>query len=344
MENEKEVRVIGNASDEQKEQARKRVEKTLSDPESAFSEAAKEKLARLEYPKSKEEIEIIRFINERLKSLMKECGAEPYDISAENFHILPPDLYHEMNNNEDNHASAVIYQQKVLIDADSVRGNLLFFASLAAHESAHLRGHLALEVNESPQSGHFDETRYRRGWTVGSSRKKKEEGEGHSHFMGVHEAIATMVQKNMIGEILELPLFADEKELRESETWGKVKALVSEIKKIPEDDIIWVNPKNLEEGESYGYPAQRKTLEYVFFEVQKQFPEQYKTADDVYQEFLKAQFTGQMLSVARMIEKTFGEGSFRTLGNMDKGENSGIITLEALKKARMRTLRDAEQQ
>jgi len=36
------------------------------------------------------------------------------------------------------------------------------------------------------------------------------------------------------------------------------------------------------------------------------------------------------------VEKTFGEGSFRLLGNMDTDEKSGVLHLEALKEARRR--------
>ena len=67
--------------------------------------------------------------------------------------------------------------------------------------------------------------------------------------------------------------------------------------------------------------------------------DQYADADEVYKVFLKAHFTGQLLPIARLVEKTFGEGSFRLLGNMDTENKSGVLHLESLKKARMRQVK-----
>jgi len=59
----------------------------------------------------------------------------------------------------------------------------------------------------------------------------------------------------------------------------------------------------------------------------------------VYKVFLKAHFTGRLLPIGRLIEKTFGEGSFRLLGNMDTDDESGALHLESLEKARRRQIR-----
>jgi len=47
------------------------------------------------------------------------------------------------------------------------------------------------------------------------------------------------------------------------------------------------------------------------------------------------------LPIARLMEKTFGEGSFRLLGNMETSNESGILHLESLQKARARYLRES---
>src|SRR3989344_2476044 len=108
----------------------------------------------------------------------------------------------------------------------------------------------------------------------------------------------------------------------------------------PEDDIIWVDKKNKNDWETVPYLQQRDVLNYVCAEIQKQFPDEYKSADDVYKTFLNAHFTGRLLPLARLVEETFGEGSFRLLGNMDTDRQSGILHLESLKKARARQTRE----
>jgi len=77
----------------------------------------------------------------------------------------------------------------------------------------------------------------------------------------------------------------------------------------------------------------------VCAEIQKEFPEKFKSADDVYKIFLNAHFTGHLVTIGRLVEKTFGEGSFRELGNMGSDKESGVLCLEFLKKARARQIR-----
>ena len=78
-------------------------------------------------------------------------------------------------------------------------------------------------------------------------------------------------------------------------------------------------------------------------EIQKQFPDQYQSADDVFKVFLNAHFTGKLLPIGRLVEKTFGEGAFRALGNMGTHREDGALHFETLKKARARQIRKREE-
>jgi hypothetical protein len=46
------------------------------------------------------------------------------------------------------------------------------------------------------------------------------------------------------------------------------------------------------------------------------------------------------LTIARLVERTFGEGSFRALGSMDAAQDSAILSLETLRRARARQSRN----
>ena len=61
-------------------------------------------------------------------------------------------------------------------------------------------------------------------------------------------------------------------------------------------------------------------------------------ADEVFQEFSNAQFNGRLMTIARLVEGTFGKGSFRILGNMDTDSNSATLCLETLKKLRLQNI------
>lgn len=343
MENTKEMRIIGKSTEQRKEVMGQLMELALQDPYELFSPKKREKIKRMEYPKSEEETEVLLFVDDKMKKLSSECGAEPYDIPVANTHIVPDELFYEINGSGNKLADAggIIGNQSIFMKASAARKSTFVLGTLSAHEGFHLRGHLTRELNETESEDDFELTNFREGISVNSTQKKNKNGEVHRHFEGAHEALASLMEKNMVPVLMEHPLFAEYKKWRESEEGKKTWSELAKKLKVSEEEITWVNPEKTDEYEKLASLKQRKTLEYVFEEIQKQFPEQYETAEDVYKEFLKTQFTGRLLPVARLVEKTFGEGSFRMLGSMDTDKNSAIVTLEALKKARMRTLRDA---
>jgi hypothetical protein len=51
---------------------------------------------------------------------------------------------------------------------------------------------------------------------------------------------------------------------------------------------------------------------------------------------LNAHFTGRLLEIGRLVEKTFGKESFRILGNMDTDGKSAVLCFETLKKMCLR--------
>ena len=167
-------------------------------------------------------------------------------------------------------------------------------------------------------------------------------GKYHEHFEGLHEAIVSEVEKRALPQILDLPELAKEKEWLLSDEAKELRKKLAERKKIPEDDIVWVGKKGKNDWETVSYPQQRGVLQYVCTEIQEQCPDRYQSADAVFKEFLRAHFTGQLLQIARPVEETFGEGSFRLLGNMATEEQDAVLHLESLKKARARVLKSAE--
>jgi len=57
---------------------------------------------------------------------------------------------------------------------------------------------------------------------------------------------------------------------------------------------------------------------------------------------LKSNFSGKLLSIASLVEKTFGEGYFRILGTMTNKPDSAIQMLEVLRKARLRKTKNKD--
>ncbi len=333
MEKGPEIRIIGEASLEKKEQVRREIDQAFFNHLESLSPQEREELKKLEYPKSEKELVLIDFVNEETSRLMREAGIEPHDIPAENLHIVPGEMYKKIDK-ENGNALAFGEKQGIVFNAQLFRNNLVYFGSVAFHEMLHLKAHLSVEVQEEGDKA--NKTLYREGVAVRALQKHGHHGRYHVHFDGLHEAIVAEAEKRFLTRLLDCPELAKEKEWLTSDEAKEMIKKLAEEKEIPEDDIIWIGKKGKNDWETISYSQQRNVLNYVCLEIQKQFPDKYKSADDVYVLFLNAHFTGRLLELGRLVEKTFGEGSFRLLGNMNTDWRNGVLYLESLKKARAR--------
>ena len=336
MENGPQIRTIGNASERQKEQSKNILKERLFSHFDSLLQRDRDELQRFEYPKSETVVALIDFANKETSRLMEEINIEPYDVPVENYHIVLEEFYKRVVGNNSN-AIAHTSEQGMLFNGRKFEGNHVHFGAVAIHETLHLKAHLSLEVSET--NGTVSTSNYRRGVKVGSLQEHSDVGMYHEHFKGLDEAIVATQEKKSLERLLEVPQLTKEKEWMLSDSAKQLKKELSAQKGVSEGDIIWVDEKNYE---IVSYPKQRETLQFICSEIQIQFPEQYKNSDDVFNEFLKSHFTGKLLPIARLVERTFGEGSFRLLGNMDTDKSSGVLHLESFKKARMRQLRSKE--
>lgn len=331
MEKTPEFRIVGNASAEKKAEVKKELADSLFSHLASLSKKERDLLRKFEYPKTEQERALIGFANRETDRLMEEAGVEPYDIPEENYHIVPTEIYQKTEPKPgDSTATTLYHKQGIWLDAAWARSNAVSFGSTSFHETLHLKGHFSAEVNES--GGGTDKSSYREGVAVRSLQRFGLHGKEHVHFFGLHEAIVSEQQKGSHQRLLEEPALAEERKWLTSNKAEKLRAAYSQKYNIPEDDITWVGKDG--DWKALAYREQRDVLAYVCEEIQKEFPGTYPTADDVFKEFLRAHFTGQLPPIARLTEKTFGEGKFRLLGNMSDDKESAVLALESLKKAR----------
>ncbi len=330
MEKGREVRIVGEASNEKKDQVRKEIQQALFSHLESLSLQEKEQFEKLEYSKSDKELALIQFANKETSRLMQEAGIEPYDVAVDNFHIIPPELYKDTVGNQGTAVASNI-RQGIIFNAQHFRNNPVNFGAVALHELLHLKAHFSVEIQE--KNNEVSKTPYREGVTVRALQKYGHRGY-HQHFAGLHEAIVAETEKRLLAKLLDCPELAKEKEWLMSDEAKEMKKKLAEKKEISEDDIIWISKRGNDDWKTVSYPRQRDVLNYLCTEIQKQFPDKYQSADDVYKIFLNAHFTGRLLLLARFIEKTFGETSFRLLGNMSTNAESGVLHLESLQQMR----------
>jgi len=333
-------KIIGNAPEEEKEKVKKTYEDRLCSHAETLVGIDKENFRKFEYPKTEKELKIINLINKETNRLLEEVGVKPFDVSSDNFHIVPPEIYKKIKNKEDNSSAATSFEYQVMIfDAEKSRDNSMNFLADSLHELLHLKSHTSIQVEKDGEK--IKSHLFREGMGVRASAKKIKEIGHHMHFNGLHEAIVATQEKKSFHELIKDPIFAEEKRVMESQEFLEAKKKISEKSNIPEDEFTWVDT-NKKKFFSFGYLSIRKTLDYVLEEIQKEFSEKYASKDDVFKEFLKAHLQGGLLTIAHLVEDTFGDGSFRLLGNMDKDTNSAITHLETLKQGRNRFLKSKE--
>ena len=311
---------------------------------SNLSKKEQERIRTMEYPKSTEQQFLINLADKKTTELMEKCGVSGYKVPEKNFHLLPAQVYEECRGGQSGDSGTEAFtchtSQGVFVKADDMRNDNLFFGETVFHELLHFKSHFALEA-KTEEAGDEEKRRprvrasiYRSGSTVYSSMKKDREGELHAHFKGLDEAVVSYEERKFAKDtLMNLPMFQREKEWLDSPEAELIKDNISRERRVPKEYITWVS-KDGKEFRAISYGHITETYDYVLNEIQKEFPDKYPAKDDISREFLKSMFDGKLLGLARIVEKTFGKGSFRVLGIMTTKPDSAINVFESLKSLR----------
>src|SRR3989344_5679825 len=71
-----------------------------------------------------------------------------------------------------------------------------------------------------------------------------------------------------------------------------------------------LNEKEFIKTFGVSYIWEQLSLMEIMDEIQKKYPEKYKNRDDIFKIFGEAYFTGKLLKLRKIVDKTFGAGSF----------------------------------
>jgi hypothetical protein len=329
-----EPRIVGKASEEKK----KELTKLILDRFGEFHgknlpEKIKEELEKNEIPKMPYEIEAIKIANDITNKLLERFGLTPFDIPDKNIHILPEKLFKEIRGGIEKVRGSTFYKdQLILINNEEIK-DVFSKIEVIFHEIIHLKGHLSIEITEK-ESNSFGYRIYRSGLEIVSSIKKLEEGLGFYAFKGLNEAVVEeIVKKNFWEFIKRNPYLKEEYEWQNSEEAQKIKKELAEKHNIPIEEIMWVS-KDGKDYDNFGYYPQRKILYHIVKILYQDNIDKFKSQDEVMDLFIKAHFDGKILEIARLIEKSFGEGSFERIDAMGLDENSANYLMNYLLKKR----------
>ncbi len=347
------IRAVGRGAEEMKERYKKDIIGKLTEHREGLPPVDLERIKKYELEKSQEQLEIIEMTNRQTNELMESLGLKPFDITADNIHIINKRFLNDFGYDEERAAGqALWHKQGILILKQDLQDNPLYFANVVFHEILHLKQHLTIEVSED-KNGKPKVALYRWGVYAESPEKSVErEKVAHSHFGGLVEAIVATEEWRNLPKLMKDPLFKDEVEWMNSEEGQQIRKAYAEGRGVPgesvflyskrssekiEDSLLGVTSREIEATVG-SYPNHVKLMHYISEEIFSEFSDKYRSADAVFNEFLKANFTGQLLTIGRLVEATFGKNSFRSLGEMTNDGSSAITKLGTFKKLRQEVL------
>lgn len=329
--------VVGNSSEEEKREVKK--DFLLKFKEGHFRSLKDypeilNSLENLEYPKKNYEKKAIKKANEILGNYLKKYTNNSFSVPEENIHIVPNELFLKFYNEE---ALGVCFldDQIIFINASKLNNEISKVLTIF-HEMTHLVSFVSFNSFENFKG-------LRRGGLVVYSLFDIEEFENNNdksaiyslpYFDGLNEALVTYLEKKHFFDIISSHpvLIKKYKKVNTQENKDFIKKMNLSLN-LPEDEVLLIDDFSFDEQKriittNFPYYEQRLVLNYLMQEIAEDNKLSKEQVEDL---FLKAYFSGQLKNLAEAIEKSFGKGSFRKVGEMTIEENSAIFCLKDLK-------------
>lgn len=324
-----EFKIVGNINELEQKKVGDFFRSKTHDHVETMSGTLKEDISKFEFKKEEKEVSVIERASELVDELLNTYNLAPYKVSPENIHKMDKAFFQKAGFKGD--ALADFQNQGIYIGADASKRGFIYFAQVILHEMLHLKSYTAFQVRPEIV-GTRKELRsglYRNGVSVNSSIKANSEGNRHEHFIGLQEAIVQTETNKLFSKIFEHPDLKLENDFLNSDEYKNSREKISKELGVEATELF---PVDIEKSQwaKFAYKAQRDVLWYVCEQISKTYENSNK--EEIYNKFLKAQFTGELLSLAHMVESVFGKGSFRTLGDMTDYRESANECLEKLTK------------
>jgi len=307
-------RVVGNISEAEKEQI-------LHDKEEMFDDQVFEDLKGKEREKTQEELQIISLVNAATNEVRQRYGLENFDIPPENIHVITEEAWPRVK-------SVAFYNSMLQGIVAREQPAKIVFMKKIFHEMLHFKSYNALQIKmgENPE---LDE--YRVGLTVHTRDGKR------MYFVNLNEAVTEGMTKRFAAKLFDNPLFAGEIRQTKDVITKYPRAVTGAGEPLFDDNTFYAEVEGKKSwGEAVGrlfgaqekpkkittecftYQSERKILNTLINKILEKNPEKFKNGEEVFEVFAKGMMTGNILPVGRLIERTFGNGTLRRIGELDE--------------------------
>lgn len=272
--------------------------------------AEEQEFLKREIKKTPEQKEVIAFINQELPKFVKRYGADPLFISEDKIHIVPSGFFPNRKKLEGMYS---LENQRIYL----MQGKSLILLRLAknlVHEILHFYSFQSLETIQEGNELFLGNAR-RLGLNVSVSKEK----EG-TYFHYLDEAVIEELTKRFFKEYLRKCRFLKEdfKTIDEFVADAPI-----EVRNHPEDIAYAMLEENKKDIEvflvPFAYPDEREALDNLIINLYDRNKNDFNSKEEIFELFARAGMSGRILPLARLIEKTFGKGSFRELGKHSQG-------------------------
>jgi hypothetical protein len=342
-------RVVGGTGEEK--------EAALKELQRIFDERSVE-LAKYELEKTPEDLELLTRTEAAVDGMVERYGGDPKPFPLNHLYILKPGSVLAMTGGKLGGGIHKPLGVKVGVEKG---GSKLLFASSVAHELFHAKSPKVARVGKSGE----DVRLYRTGLSMMDRKDPDaERGDEKEYFGMLEEAIVAECTKRFLEQITKEEPFREEAEaVKKIWSWAseyyrkagvteeKIQQAGEELKFIanPQERIKEVEAHSENEVNRQAYAAgmlrrvhekgevesterwhERKMMYDVLDNVAARSNGRFNNRDEVFDEFAKANFSGNYLPLAKMIESILGKGSFRRLADEfaikgEEGEEVGTI-------------------
>lgn len=312
-----------------------------SDKEKEFLQYFKNKfeinsLDSKEKEKTSEQEKLIERINGKMRDFLTQYGVEAVKIPMDNVHILDKTKFtdEEMEkikkqfDTENGFYSGI--KQGVAIMKDYDVSKLSFLQTLV-HEMLHLQGFYSYQKSEQEAADltlrNEDESASinirRSGFSIGTNDGKR------LLFHKLNESVITELEirferacmvewPELATELKARDEYIEQIARRDNVPVERVRQTVAGVKGTESTGHKWV---------SYPYHEERQQFNSLVDELFEKNKNDFESKEEVFRLFAEATMAGKLLPVARLIEKTFGKGSFRRVGekSADKPDREASI-------------------
>lgn len=244
----------------------------------ALQEKGALELAPYEIEMTRIDWEIFNLAEGYIRSIVERCGKTYHFFPHANIHIVRPGGTHEFTRGKLSHGGYSLKEMTFMADRSPSNVN---FALTIFHELVHASSYRALQLILGKQSSSANLVAYRSGFSVTSRDGSI------SYFKDIEEAvIGILTERFYLNVVFTHPLFATERQqmMREG-----------------------LRPDTSREEEA----AKLRSLAKDLYSKNRAL---FSGEDDVIDLFISGNVTGNLMPAARLVEQSYGKGSFRTLG------------------------------